>query len=153
MLVFLWWLLMLGWIRCGNILYYPVNSICCCPHFQIRLNVNDFVLDKRFGKVVRKTERYLNGVRKKGSKKKVRQKRVSDFDQDNEDCIRNLLQECADDLRNDFEVPEEFNVMVFVKIILYSLGENEKFRKLLFSNLFISRIKNEPKFQGIGYQN
>eukprot|EP01025_Chloroclados_australasicus_P002119 TRINITY_DN10491_c0_g2_i3.p1 TRINITY_DN10491_c0_g2~~TRINITY_DN10491_c0_g2_i3.p1 ORF type:complete len:545 (-),score=51.44 TRINITY_DN10491_c0_g2_i3:621-2255(-) len=51
-----------GWRRSGNYIYKPTMDKACCPQYTIRLPVENFQISKEQEKVMRKMERYLEGI-------------------------------------------------------------------------------------------
>ncbi|KAH7301905.1 hypothetical protein KP509_23G047900 [Ceratopteris richardii] len=51
-----------GWRRSGNFLYRPEMERTCCPPYTIRLKVESFCASKEQNRVIRRMQRYLDGV-------------------------------------------------------------------------------------------
>lgn len=64
-------LLSRGFRRCGDNYYVPINHKNCCPSYIIRLNFNNFKINKNQRKVLNKFNKYLSGEKVDEKKEEV----------------------------------------------------------------------------------
>ena len=54
-----------GWRRSGTYFYKPIGKMSCCQLYPIRLNVENFKINKNQKMVLKKFNKFLNGETKK----------------------------------------------------------------------------------------
>jgi len=90
--------------RSGNYYYQPTNMENCCPQYAIRLNVLDFIINKKQKKVLHKMENYLKSgsvksqVQSTGESDKKKRKIEGSLENILSESLQKTLLEKSDDL-------------------------------------------------------
>jgi arginine-tRNA-protein transferase len=151
-------LMFIGWRRCGDYIYRPLLKKNCCKSYSIRLNINEFKINKKQKKVIKNFKNFLIGKftkenfnEKNKNKEIISQKQSQNQNQSQSQIKIENENEKDNEKDNEKENQEKksnffvFNLNNFLKNFIKS----ENFSKFLIEKLnyekenILSLIKND----------